>query len=82
MVNGPKHCWKLNESNFTIFIDPYERNWGWKSYSKILGLFRNPLTADNKYYLLNRGKLLQHFQMQLSQKQNIILAIYLSNFEI
>ena len=22
MANGPKHCWKLNGSTFTIFIDP------------------------------------------------------------
>ena len=36
---------------------------------KILGLFVNPLTADDKYSLLNRSNLLQHFQMQLSQKR-------------
>ena len=30
MVNGPKHCSKLNEITFTIFIDPYEDNSGWK----------------------------------------------------
>ena len=30
MVNGPKHCSKLNGSTFTIFIDPFERNLGWK----------------------------------------------------
>ena len=30
---------------------------------KILGLFVNPLTADNKYSLLNRNNLFQHFQM-------------------
>ena len=35
---------------------------------KILGLFLNVLSVDNKYSLLNRGNLLQHFQMQLSQK--------------
>ena len=34
----------------------------------ILGLFVNPLTADDKYSLLNRGNLMHHFQMQLSQK--------------
>ena len=33
MVNWPKHCSKLNDSNFTIFIDPWEGNWGWKSFS-------------------------------------------------
>ena len=33
MVNGPKHCWNLNGSTFTIFIDPCERNSDWKSLS-------------------------------------------------
>ena len=36
---------------------------------KILGLFVNPLTADDKHSLLKGGNLLQHFQMQLSQKR-------------
>ena len=27
MVNGSKHCWNLNESIFTIFIDHCEGNW-------------------------------------------------------
>ena len=38
---------------------------------KILGLFVNPLGADNKYSFLNRDNLLQDFQMQLSQKGKI-----------
>ena len=38
---------------------------------KILGLFVNLLTADDKYSLLNRDYLLEHLQMELSQKQNI-----------
>ena len=38
---------------------------------KILGQFFNPLTADNKYSLLNKDNLKQHLQMQLSQKQKI-----------
>ena len=33
MVSGPKHCWNLNDSAFTIFIDPCESNSGWKSLS-------------------------------------------------
>ena len=37
----------------------------------------NPWTADNNYSLLNRGDLLQSFQMQLYQKQNNIYAIFL-----
>ena len=36
---------------------------------KILGLFFNTFTADDKYYLLNRDNLGELIQMQLSQKQ-------------
>ena len=35
--------------------------------AKILGLFVNTLTADDKFSLLNRGRLLQHVRVQLSQ---------------
>ena len=36
---------------------------------KILGLFVNTLTADDKDSFLNRDNLTQPIQMQLSQKQ-------------
>ena len=36
---------------------------------KILWLFFNRLTADDKYSLLNKDNLTQPIQMQLSQKQ-------------
>ena len=36
---------------------------------KILSLFVNTLAVDEKHYLLNRDKLMQPIQMQLSQKQ-------------
>ena len=36
---------------------------------KILGLFFNTFTADDKHYLLNRDNLGELIQMQLSQKQ-------------
>ena len=36
---------------------------------KILRLFGNTLTVDEKHYLLNRDNLTQPFQMQLYQKQ-------------
>ena len=36
---------------------------------RIVGDFVNALTADDKYYLLNRDILTQPVQMQLSQKQ-------------
>ena len=36
---------------------------------KILRLFVNTLTVDDKHYLLNRDNLTQPIQMQLSKKQ-------------
>ena len=36
---------------------------------KILGLFVNPLTTDDKYCLFNKSNLLQHFKIQLSQNR-------------
>ena len=73
MVNGPKQCWNLNDTTFTIFIHPSEEKFRSKKslwvICKILGLLFNPLTPDYRYSLLNRGNLLQHVQMQLSQKQ-------------
>ena len=36
---------------------------------KILGLFVNTFTANDKHYLLNRETFAQRIQMQLSQKQ-------------
>ena len=36
---------------------------------KILGLFLNTLTVDDKHYMLNRDNLTQPIQLQLSQKQ-------------
>ena len=43
---------------------------------KILRRFVNPLIADDKYSLYNRGNLLQHFQMQLSQKRKSFLDFF------
>ena len=34
MVNASKYCWNLNDSTFTIFIDPREDKSGWKSHSE------------------------------------------------
>ena len=51
-----------------------------------LGLFVNILTADNKYSLLNRDNLQQHFQKELSQKLKMFFQFFgfskfRSNFE-
>ena len=54
---------------------------------KILRLFVDTLTVDDKHYLLNRDNLSQRFQMQLSQKQKNFLNFFfeflksLLNFE-
>ena len=54
---------------------------------KVLGLFVNPFTADDKDSLLNRGSLLQHFQIQLYQKQKnfseffFVLSKFTFNFK-
>ena len=47
---------------------------------KLLGIFVNTLTADEKYFLLNRGNLLQHFEMQLSQKQKTFSQTFFIDF--
>ena len=53
---------------------------------KILGLFVNTLTANDKYSLLNRENLLQHRQIQLSQKQKsfsqFFVAFWKSRFNL
>ena len=69
VVNGPKNCFNLHNSTFTIFIDQCEGNWVGKSHSWWHSRrFVNTLTADDKYSLLNRRNLMQHIQMHLSQK--------------
>ena len=37
---------------------------------KILRVFVNTLTVDDKHYLLNRDQLTKHFHVHLSQKEN------------
>ena len=59
---------------------PLWTQFGWKKsllkIRKILGLFVNPLTADEKYSLLNRGNLLRYFQMQLSKKRKMFSGLF------
>ena len=52
MGNGPKHCQKLKDSTFTIFIDPCERNSGWRSHSKWYAKSKDCLLT---HYLLITG---------------------------
>ena len=81
MVNGPKLRWNLNDRTFTTFINPCERNSVGKfslNHMQNLRIVCQPGTADEKYYLLNRGNLQQHFQMQLSQKRKIFSPVFLN----
>ena len=43
---------------------------------KILRLFLNTLTADDKHYLLNSDNLTPPIQMQLSQKQKTFSQLF------
>ena len=45
---------------------------------KILTLFVNTLTVDEKHYLLNRGNLTQTIQIELSQKQKTFFQFFLA----
>ena len=47
---------------------------------KILRLFVNTLTVDDKHYLLNRDNLTQPIQMQLSHKQKNFFAFFFFAF--
>ena len=69
MVNGQKYCSKLD---FDWFLSI---QFSWKKsllmICIILGLFVNPLTANDMYSLLTRGNLLLRFEMPFSQKPKI-----------
>ena len=45
---------------------------------KIVRLFVNALTADDKHYLLNRGNLKEPIHMQLSQTQRNFAQFFLN----
>ena len=48
---------------------------------KILRLFVNTLTADDKYSLLNRDDLAQPVQILLSQKENTAAKLFFAFFK-
>ena len=56
----------------------------WKKFllviCKILRVFVNTLTADDKYSVLNRDNLLQDVQMQLSQKRKTFSPSFFLHF--
>ena len=48
---------------------------------KILRLFVNTFTVDDKHYLLTRDKLTQTIQIQLSQKEKTFFEFFLAFFK-
>ena len=78
--NGWKHWTFLNDSTFTVFINHCEGSCIRKNFlfviHKILRLFLNTLTVDDKIYLLNKDNLTQLIQMQLSQKQKTFSGFF------
>ena len=71
-----KRAQTLLQSGWRSLNHIYWSIWTWFSWKKsrlvlckILRLFVNTLTADDKYSLLNRDNLMQPIQMQLSLKQ-------------
>ena len=48
---------------------------------KILGLFVNTLTADDKYSVLTMDNLTQQIQMQLSKKQKALSQFFSTFFK-
>ena len=86
MVNGPKHCWNLNDGTFIRFIDQCESNWVWKKsllvICKILRLLPNALTIYDKSSVLNRVYLTQPIHIQLFLKTKDFFSIFFCIFEI
>ena len=80
MVTRPKHLKSERRQLYHIYCLVWLQ-FSWKNsvlvICKILRLFVNPLTADDKYCLFNRGNLLQHIQMHLSQKWKIFSQFFL-----
>ena len=80
MVRDTKHCWNLNGTTFTIFLDSCEVKWVGKKtlllMFKFLRLLLNILTFDDQYSPPNRDNFRQPIQLQLSQKQKIFSRFF------
>ena len=76
MENWSEQCSNLNESTFTKFISHSEGSSIGKSLlviHKILRLFANTLTVNDKHYVFNSDNLTQPIQIQLSQKERVFM---------
>ena len=81
MVNEPKHCSNPKGGPVTIFINHCKGNWVFRKaflvIDKMITLFVNTFTANDKYSLLNRDNLTQPIQIELSQKQKTFSQFFL-----
>ena len=80
-----KRSQKVFQSGWRYLYHIYWWLWTWFSWKKstlvvckILRLFVNTLTADDKYSLLDRGNLTQPVQTLLSQKENTFSEFFSS----
>ena len=72
IVKATKHCWNLNDINFSRLLTTFKAIELEKSLliiCKVFKLFVNTLIAHDKYSLLNRDNLKQPIPIKLSQKQ-------------
>ena len=81
MVNRLKNIWNLNRGTFIIFIDHCGgqlnlKKWLW-DICKILRLIVKTFTASEKSSVLNGEYLTHSIDLQLSQKQKLLLDFFL-----
>ena len=71
---------KFEQEHFYHISWSPRKKFSWKTsflgIFKVLGLFVNTLTADDKYSLLNRNNLLQLLEIELSQKWKIFFELF------
>ena len=81
VLKGLKHYWNLHSITFIIFFSSICRKVHCRMsllvICKILGLFVNTLSVDDKYSLCNSDKLLQAIQIQLSKNIKLVLIVLL-----
>ena len=85
-VNGFQTPLKVARHHYYPFLQWISEKLSWKKtallWSKILRLFANTLTADDKYSCRNMQKFLQQLQKLLSEKQKTFFWIIYSISEM
>lgn len=83
-VKGFKTLQKSAQQHFYRFVWSIWEKLSYKTsllvISETFGLFANTFSADDKYPLYNREKLLQSIEIQLSKKLKLFLSIFILPF--